>query len=396
MKKIITLVLVLVMAVSLFACASNTPAPAASTEPADSPEPSTTSAVVDTSTVSDLTGYPGDPVDNFARDKYKFAFMYSSATSISAMFYNAMKDFEDKMNFEIMDSSSDGDNELFINNMETFAVQGFDGFLLNPDTNIMERVCEVCKDELQIPFILVFNAYLDEEGRSLYPCVNLFAQDLGRDCMNWMLDNYKTYLGDDVDVATSNIGFGFVTHSVIPDLALRTTTAIDVLHERLGEDVPVFVADCVNTSVSEQGGYEALAPLLAAHPEYEYWIIFADMPDFANGAARAVEQAGKDDKTLMTCGGETLLIKMWEENDYDGCWVGAYAINNYLYVLPMLNGLIALRDGRATYDTLWADTRRPGDFATLYSLPTRMYTKDNYVDIMHEVEDELGFEIAWY
>jgi DNA-binding LacI/PurR family transcriptional regulator len=95
--------------------------------------------------------------------------MYARATSISAMFYNAMKDFESRMNFTIFDSSSDSDNELFINNMETYAVQGIDGFILNPDTNVMDRVVEVAKNELNIPFVLAFNPYLDEEGAACIP-----------------------------------------------------------------------------------------------------------------------------------------------------------------------------------------------------------------------------------
>jgi hypothetical protein len=34
----------------------------------------------------------------------------------------------------------------------------------------------VAEDELHVPFILAFNAFLDEEGHSLYPCVNCFAR----------------------------------------------------------------------------------------------------------------------------------------------------------------------------------------------------------------------------
>ncbi|MCF0120819.1 MAG: hypothetical protein HUJ65_04190 [Oscillospiraceae bacterium] len=410
MKKFIALLLVLVMAFSLVACGGTAEKPAEDNTPAPQPDTADTtpaapaddgevkkpeSAVVDTTTVTDFTGYPEDTVDNFARDPYKFAFMANSYTSITATFYNAMVDFQDRLNFTIDKFVADGDNDLFINTMQTYALQGYNGFLLNPDTNVLDRVVECAEEELDIPFILVFNGRFDEEGHSLEPCVNLFAEDLGYDCMNWMLDNYKDYIGD-IDLKAEKVGYAFVTQSAIPDLVNRTYTAIDVLKSRMGEDVEYYIADCITTAVSEQGAYEALAPLLAAHPEFEYWVIFADMPDFANGSARAIEDAGHDEKTILVCGGETLLIQVWEESDYEGCWVGAYAINNYLYVWPMLSGLIALADGRADHDTLWADSRREGDLATLYSLPTVMFTKDNYKDILHGVEDQLGFQIQWY
>jgi hypothetical protein len=181
--------------------------------------------------------------------------------------------------------------------------------------------------------------------------------------MNWMLDNYKNYWGQDVDLATANVAYGFVTVSTVPDLVMRTNTAIDVLKERMGEDLPIFVADCVATAVSESGAYDALAPVLAAHPEYEYWFIFSICPTSPTAPPVPWKQAGKDDKAFMTCAARPSSLRLWRRPAMTV--LGRRLRPEQISVrASMLTGLIALRDGRATYESLWADTRRPCDFAT--------------------------------
>jgi hypothetical protein len=75
---------------------------------------------------------------------------------------------------------------------------------------------------------------------------------------------------------------------------------------------------------------------------------------------------------------------------YEGCWVSSYAVYNYNYVVPALCGLIALVDGRATHETLWAEIRADGDKATAYVAGDQMITKDTYKTVQSDIEKAFG------
>ena len=67
-------------------------------------------------------------------------------------------------NYEIEQAYSDGDNDQYITLLETYALQGKDGFILSPDTNVFDRVVEVA-DELEVPYLLILTPHRDDDGK---------------------------------------------------------------------------------------------------------------------------------------------------------------------------------------------------------------------------------------
>jgi hypothetical protein len=114
--------------------------------------------------------------------------------------------------------------------------------------------------------------------------------------------------------------------------------------------------------INSETGYELASQFISANPDVEYWIIIGCVEDYSQGAARFVETMSSQDKILITTVGSVILPIEWDSG-YDGAWKSCYAIADMSYAGPAACGLIALADGRATFDTLWPERRAEGDLA---------------------------------
>ncbi len=162
MKKVLAIILAILMALTFFACAtSETPAadPSADTPadtaadtaadtPADTPEdaPADTPADAPDETVADITvnendlGYFNSGVDPFSRDKYTIVWMYPRTMALMQNIADVLTEWGEKLNYDLIASTGDGDIDVFIQQMELYANQGADGFLLNFDVNSRFRI----------------------------------------------------------------------------------------------------------------------------------------------------------------------------------------------------------------------------------------------------------------
>ena len=211
---------------------------------------------------------------------------------------------------------------------------------------------------------------------NLVPCV---AEDFPTDggtVMTWLLDNYENRFGD---VSIDDVGVLGLYYSVIVPFVNEQESALEVWNERFpGREDQFILVDTAaqDNPISQEGAYNEIAAYISGHPDdYDYWIIMSSAGLFANGAARACESLGVDLTNVIICSiGTEELINEWDAG-YDGCWAGCLSINPTIYSMPMLSGLIALADGRATPETLWAEVRAEGDKATYYIMDTTGYLK---------------------
>jgi ABC-type sugar transport system substrate-binding protein len=239
----------------------------------------------------------------------------------------------------------------------------------------------------------LFNSVRDENGKSLVPTVGLDQYATGAMTMQWLIDNYKTYWGD---IDTSKLGLISMTFSVSVDLNDREVGAQDVFKKNFPNNTNlIFVADGVTgTGSGEDIGYNLSSAILAAHPEVEYWFITNCLEMYAQGATRAVEQLGMEDRVLITACGSDIACSEWE-NGYEGCWASAIAISNYLYAAPSLCALVSLLDGKSTPESLWPDMKTPGDVASFYKADVEMITKDTYKDYFNGIAEQAGMELPY-
>lgn len=378
MKKFFALLLAITMIFALTACGTEK---AGTKDPDSTPAGGDAAAGKDNSTPNDdsasassgRVGYYDDDVDHFARDEYTFTYCFNASSALTDSVLSAWERMQSKYNFKIDQMCSDGDAEAYVQGVEVIVNRGTDGLIVTCDPEIATRVYELL-EELETPYISLFNLIGDADGHALAPCVMLDNHRAGQDCITWYADRCKEYWGE-FDAGT--VGLLNLGYSTNPLLLQRTEGAAATFLERFPEG-SIFEADGISIgSLDASGGYTLTSQFMSAHPEIEHWIIFACVEDYAQGAARYVETTQHPENVLITNSGSNILPLEFESG-YEGSWKVCYAVSDISYAGPAAVGLIALADGRATMDTLWKELRQEGDVCTKYVADPIMVTIDNY------------------
>ena len=402
MKKIISVVLALFLAFSLFACSNNATEPSAAPEessavpsaeasapeesaaPEESQAPETETAV-DPSENEDEIGffYAQDPT---SRETYDIVFAYPRPMQLMQNITTVLEELAPKLNYNISTTTGDNDIDVYIQNLEILATQGTDGFINVIDPTSSARIIEVL-DELGIPYVGLLNTVKDEDGHALVPMVALDGVAAGATQVQWMYDNYKNYWGD---IDTSKIALIATTFSPNSDFQDRHDGAVAKFQE-LFPDSQVFTADGIVGTLNTETGYDMISPIFTANSDVEYWFVISCLEQYAQGAARAAENLDIEDKVLASCVGSDILSSEWEAG-YEGCWVTCLAVSDYLYTVPTICGLISLIDGTSTPESLWTQKRAEGDAYTIYYIGNEMVTKDTYQDYFDRIAATLEAE----
>ncbi|MDR1299297.1 MAG: hypothetical protein LBJ84_03485 [Oscillospiraceae bacterium] len=378
MKKFFALLLASLMLASVVASCKKD-----SAQPSSSPD-STPDPVPDTGSVPNLggtIGYFEDEVDHFDRDTYEFIDVYMYPGILSEQMVACFTRLGEKLNYNMSDSCSNNDPELFLQQLEAAAASGrYDGFFLGLDTNIQDRIVEIM-DEYQLPYVSIFNPMRDDNGANFVPTVLLDGYSNGAQAIQWLYDNHKTYWGD---IDTSKIAMVDFTLSIVPDIQSRSDGAIDKFGELLPGN-PQFTLDSLVGGVTADNAVNEVTTIVAGHPEIEYWWFMCGIEDLATGTTRAIEALGKEDRALVTTIGDVNLGAEWDGGYTGNTFVGCIAISNYLYAAPAAAGLVAMADGRATMQTLWQERRAPGDTAAIWLVNSVFVTRETYNDYLSEV-----------
>jgi L-arabinose transport system substrate-binding protein len=117
--------------------------------------------------------------------------------------------------------------------------------------------------------------------------------------------------------------------------------------------------------------------VIATHPEKTAWIIFGSVDNYATGAARAVEGAGKEKDTIMvTVGGEN-AVKEWA-NGTGALWNATCFYTAKDFVKPMVEMMLGIiREGKKPED-LFPENKKPGQKYAVVRISGNMVTSANY------------------
>lgn len=387
MKKLIAILLAFLTAFSLLACSGTNSSGTSSAAPSSaapvSAQGTAPSAAPSASPEKSTVGFITDKVDYFAREPYKVEFVYGLTCGQTANFTDALTKLSKKMNFTLTAFSSEMDLDKYVNELQTQINLGIDGFIFSPPVDVLVRQDEICK-EAKIPYVNSLNAYMDAGGRTLSPVVSFDGYKAGANLTDWLVNNYKTYLkADDL----SQIGYIVIDFSVSPEFSVRANGAKEEfkkLHPELEKNI--FAVDLADLGFSIDSGYTKTAATLAAHADVKYWFIFGVSEDFVVGAARAVEAAGKTADSILVSTGSDTCFDTWATADNTPNWIATVPIYKTDFCAPMAAGLVALMDGRATADTLWADLRASGDKATQYIVSVDVVTRDTFKDFITKAD----------
>ena len=279
MKKLISLLLVLAMALTLVACGAKEEAPAATEAPAAEAAPEAPAAEVTTYDVG------------VAIYQYNDNFMTLYRQEIEAYFKTLETDTV-KYNITMVDSKNDMAEQT--NQIDTFITQGMDVIILNL---VQTSSAEVLIDKVvaaDIPLILINREPLGETDES-YPGIidNANVCYVGADARQ-----SGTYQGEIV-LALDNKGDingdGVVKYVMVigdpenPDAQYRTEFSIKALTDA-GVAVEALVENVGNWDQTK--GQEIVAAALAQFGD-EIEVVFCNNDGMALGAAAAIEAAGR-------------------------------------------------------------------------------------------------------
>ena len=418
MKKILAISLALVVMFSLFACSGKTTSDQPSTAPTESTAPESTAPestapesaapdesaapteeassngywsgpdwIIDPPPPHGDAGWYTDDVDWFARDPYKIAFLYGQAFALTDMEGESFEAWSKRVNFEYAEFDGNQDNELFLNNMEVCASQGWQGMILQPDATIGMRVAEMA-NELGVAWMPGVTPMMDEDGNLMQPMVTLGTKYQADLANNWLIDNYKNYWGD-IELEGPSLGYMCLTIASNPILKV----VYDYSNSGIEEAYPgvnVFEGDCINFGISADAGYQVVSATMAAHPEIEHWFITSALEDYAQGAAQAAVSLNVEDKVLICSNGANILIPMFEQNAVGNSWVAGIYYAQDIFCEPLVCGIIAMLDGRATPESLYPEWKAPGAKYANILCDTRVVTKDTYQEYLDYIDNYIN------
>ena len=397
MKKTLALLFAVLMALSLFACAKETPAPAVTNDPVpatNTPAPDTDKPTTEapaavptedaTAFVENAIGAFSSGVDPASRDTYEIVWAYMRPMALFQNINDALTTLEPQLNFTTTAYCANSDIDAMIQNIEIYADQGVDGFLIVIDPTAVARI-KATLDATGVPYVAMLNSARDENGSEIVPCVGIDGVEAGGATIDWLAENYKTYWGD-IDAAEIGLlNFNFSPNADFNDRHNGSQAAF----EKHFPGNKTFTADGVSGKLDEQTGYDLASATMAANPEVKYWFVAGCIELYSQGAARAVESLNIEDRVLITAVGSDVLPAEWD-NGYDGSWVSCLALSQYQYTMPGISALVAMMDGKATPESLWADRRLPTDQVTFYNVAYGLLTKDNYEGFFAQVLKDAG------
>ena len=305
MKRVLAIVLVLVLALSLFACANNSsttsPSAAASSAAASSTDPSSaaSSAAPSASAAASASGGTAaspsaggkvevgffDPSVDYSKAKqYKVAYLYSGTSVLYDMFSKAFEAWAKRMNCKY-NVFSTTDTDAFVTTIQTYADQGYNGLLLDPDSTIYERCADVV-NEAKMPWMGCMSSPLDANGKLIHPAVGFDNYGFGFDMFNWCIDYAKKTWKD---ATPANTGGMFIGYSVVPLLEQRHKGAHDAFVKAGYTEKNFYFLDGVAAGganpMTAQVGYDLSSATMSAHPEIKYWIACGFFDDYSDGIA---------------------------------------------------------------------------------------------------------------
>lgn len=369
MKKITALLLAVLMIFTLFGCSGG-----GSDDATDAPD----SGNAETE----------NPDSGNTEEPYEIVYLCPSYTIEWCLgMVTQIEKFSEAYNFELVSAEAEFDAEKYVTTLETLCGEGIDGFILMTMPELQPRVYEICT-EAGIPFIYDAIAFTDAEGKLTIPGAEMNAIDFGAQCGQWFVDNYQSFWGDDVDPAT--LGYIDITYTTMQSMIDRSAGALAVFQEAFPDCENLFKADLVTEgATSTEAAAGLIAPILAAHPEIEHWVIIGVQDIYAQGSARACEEAGFDtSKALVISVGGENLIPEWEAG-YEGVWVAADYCSPIMFTIEEVPALMALVTGEKEAADLWPDWKTgDNEFASL-KLSGIMVTRDTYKDAMADEEAAL-------
>lgn len=362
MKKLITLLLALVMVTALFAgCAEEAPA-----EKADAP--AKTEKAAEATEAEAVAKEEGPVIAFIGKDLSQEWFVGTSSAMKETGLALGAKDVL------LFDTAMSPDK--YMTALDSAIAQGVDVLIVcPPDQQLSQITVQKCA-EAGIKVMADDDPLIDENGKYIAPGLALDAYVVGESQGEWLAQYYKDNNLADIET----IGYMLLTMNEVSSALPRSEGARD----KFLADAAGFSADKVieaNYDGTSDKGFNVVAATITANPDITHWIVTAPNDEGAQGATRALEQAGIDrDACVVGLGGYLGIDELRKEYS---------AFKAFAYIDPLLDGKIA-----ATAAMKWAtegiepyaEYKKEGDDFGSFPFGAVMADAGNYKEVMSLTE----------
>ena len=362
MKKLITLLLVLAMVGAMFSACSEEAAPEKEATPAAAEsekkaEPAKTEEKAEAKKEGPVIAFIG-------KDLSQEWFVGTSTAMKNTGLALGAKDVL------LFDAAMSPDK--YITALDSVISQGVDVLIVcPPDQQLSQITVQKC-EEAGIKVMADDDPLIDENGKYIAPGLALDAYVVGESQGEWLAAYYEEQGLADIET----VGYMMMTMNEVSSCVPRHEGARDKFFEL----TPGFSMEKLipaNYDGTSDKGFNVVAATITANPDITHWIITAPNDEGAQGATRALEQAGLDKEACVVGLGGYLGIDELRK-DYS-------AFKAFAYIDPFQDGTIA-----ATAAMKWANEgvepyaeyKKEGDDFGSYPFGAIMADKSNYKDVM--------------
>lgn len=376
-KKLLAVTLSLtILAAALSGCGGN-----GGTDAASVPEETTGAAAeaeetADAGARQEAAGEGGEKQEA-SGEKVKIAAIYRDMTqSWFIQESAAAKSMAEQLGMEpLIVGDSKEDPSVYIDVLDNLLSQGIQGLIVNIcDQQLSQMTVDKCK-EAGIPVVAVDVPLIDEDNNYLAPAIELDSYLSGRTMGEWAAE----YAADNnmMDNADTT-GIMILAMEKVTSCVPRSDGQYDVFKEKFPDFPEKNIIRIDYGGGSSDEGYNTAAATITAHPEITSWIVTAANDEGAQGATRALEQAGLD-KQSVTVGLGGYHAKDEFRKEYS-CFKAAAYIQASTVGEESVKALYEnIVDGKPIFEEYKTDKAYG-----VYPFGAVMVTADNFEEVMGE------------
>lgn len=188
-----------------------------------------------------------------------------------------------------------------------------------PDQTMSQAVVEKC-EAAGIPIVAADDALQDNDGNKIAPWVGINAYVIGQANGDWLAD----YATKNDLVTDKECGLLIMTMDTVSSCVPRAEGEYDNFTAACPDfdESRIFKADYDGTT---EKGNTAAAAIFTAHPEIKKWLVTGANEEGTIGACRALESAGLDKDACVVGLGAYMAKDEWNNKGADGTCMKAAA-----------------------------------------------------------------------
>lgn len=267
------------------------------------------------------------------------------------------------------------DPSVYVDVLDNVLSQDIQGLIVNIcDQQLSQMTVTKCK-EAGIPVVAVDVPLIDENGNYLAPAIELDSYLSGRAMGEWAVNYIKE---NNMLENPEKTGIMILAMEKVTSCVPRSDGQVDVFKESFTDFPEENIIRIDYGGGSSDEGYNAAAATITAHPEITSWVVTAANDEGAQGATRALEQAGLD-KDSVTVGLGGYHAKDEFRKDYSCFKASAY----------IKASTVGEESVKALYENIVNGTPIFEEYKTdkaygVYPFSAVMVTAENFEEVMGE------------